>query len=408
MLKKLKIKFISAVVIIISVLIIIILLSINLIMINDMEKRVVKSMKDIAIKDGIKPPSFNLEPFKEQDKYLALNFIIKLDRDDNIIEIIYPKSVDISDYDIEKILNNILENNEIIDFNEQYYKNNNLAYFLMNKPYGKIIVFEDITNFNQTKQNLIYISILVYIVSFVVVFIIAYFLTEWIIKPVKENFELQKQFIANASHELKTPIAIISTNLSILEDENEDINREFWIEGIKDEIFKMNKLINELLVLSKSEKLNEVKEKTEFNLSDIITSIIFQYEAICFEKNRILKYNIKEDIFINTNKEDVITIIRIFLDNAIKYSNKDDIVEITLNEYRNKIQLIIFNTGIGIENKYIDKIFERFFRIDLSRNKEIEGYGLGLAIAKNIIENNKWSVSVESEYTKWVKFKVNF
>ncbi len=221
-------------------------------------------MKDIAIKDGIKLPSFNLESFKEQDKYLALNFIIKLDRDDNIIETIYPKSVDISDYDIEKILNNILENNEIIDFNEQYYKNNNLAYFLMNKPYGKIIVFEDITNFNQTKQNLIYISILVYIVSFVVFFIIPYFLTEWIIKSVKENFELQKQFIDNASHELKTPLAIMSTNLSILEDENEDTNREFWIEGIKDEIFKMNKLINELLVLLKSEKLNEVKEKTEF------------------------------------------------------------------------------------------------------------------------------------------------
>lgn len=162
MLKKLKIKFISAVVIIISVLIIIILLSINLIMINDMEKRIVKSMKDIAIKDGIKPPSFNLEPFKEQDKHLALNFIIKLDRDDNIIETIYPKSVDISDYDIEKILNNILENNEIIDFNEQYYKNNNLSYFIMNKPYGKIIVFEDITNFNQTKQNLIYIYFSIY------------------------------------------------------------------------------------------------------------------------------------------------------------------------------------------------------------------------------------------------------
>ncbi len=408
MLKKLKIKFISAVIIIISVLIIIILLSVNLIMIDNMEKRIIKSMKDIAIKDGMKLPSFNLEPFKEQDKYLALNFIVKLDKYDNIIETIYPKSVDISDYDIEKLLNYILENNEIIDFNERCYKSNNLAYFLMNKPYGKIIVFEDITNFNQTKQNLIYISILVYIVSFVVVFIIAYFLTEWIIKPVKENFELQKQFIANASHELKTPLAIMSTNLSIIKDVNEDTNREFWIDGIKDEIFKMNKLINELLILSKSEKLNEVKEKTKFNLSGVIANIIFQYEAICFEKNRILKYNIKEDIFINTNKEDVITIIRIFLDNAIKYSNKDDIVEITLNEYRNKIQLIIFNTGIGIENKYIDKIFERFFRIDLSRNKEIEGYGLGLAIAKNIIENNKWSVSVESEYTKWVKFKVNF
>lgn len=406
MIKKLKIKFISTIISIISLLIIIILIAINLIMSINMEKRIINSMRELAITNGMKPPNFKPLDFKQKHGNLILNFIIKLDDNNNIIETIYPKNIDISDYNLQEILNKILPN--IDENNNKLFKYNNLAYFSMNKSYGKIIVFEDITNFNQNKQNLIYISILVYLVSFIILFIISYFLTEWIIKPVKENFDMQKQFIANASHELKTPLTIISTNLSILKDEIFNEDQEFWLENIKDEIFNMNKLINQLLFLSKSENINEINKKIQLNLTNTITNIIFQYEAICFEEKKIFKYNIKEDIYLNCNKEDIITIVRILLDNAIKYTKENDIIEVTLDKFKNKSYLTIFNTGIGIENKFKDKIFERFFRVDLSRNKEIEGYGLGLAIAKNIIDNNKWKIFVESEYTKWIKFTIEF
>lgn len=406
MIKKLKIKFISTIISIISLLIIIILIAINLIMSINMEKRIINSMRELAITNGMKPPNFKPLDFKQKHGNLILNFIIKLDDNNNIIETIYPKNIDISDYNLQEILNKILPN--IDENNNKLFKYNNLAYFSMNKSYGEIIVFEDITNFNQNKQNLIYISILVYLVSFIILFIISYFLTEWIIKPVKENFDMQKQFIANASHELKTPLTIISTNLSILKDEIFNEDQEFWLENIKDEIFNMNKLINQLLFLSKSENINEINKKIQLNLTNTITNIIFQYETICFEEKKIFKYNIKEDIYLNCNKEDIITIVRILLDNAIKYTKENDIIEVTLDKFKNKSYLTIFNTGIGIENKFKDKIFERFFRVDLSRNKEIEGYGLGLAIAKNIIDNNKWKIFVESEYTKWIKFTIEF
>ena len=406
MIKKLKIKFISTIISIISLLIIIILIAINLIMSINMEKRIINSMRELAITNGMKPPNFKPLDFKQKHGNLILNFIKKLDDNNNIIETIYPKNIDISDYNLQEILNKILPN--IDENNNKLFKYNNLAYFSMNKSYGEIIVFEDITNFNQNKQNLIYISILVYLVSFIILFIISYFLTEWIIKPVKENFDMQKQFIANASHELKTPLTIISTNLSILKDEIFNEDQEFWLENIKDEIFNMNKLINQLLFLSKSENINEINKKIQLNLTNTITNIIFQYETICFEEKKIFKYNIKEDIYLNCNKEDIITIVRILLDNAIKYTKENDIIEVTLDKFKNKSYLTIFNTGIGIENKFKDKIFERFFRVDLSRNKEIEGYGLGLAIAKNIIDNNKWKIFVESEYTKWIKFTIEF
>lgn len=406
MIKKLQLKFILTIMSIISLLIIIILISINLIMNNDMERKIKDSIRDIAIKEGMvnnRKPNFKPDHFFEpirQPPNIGVSFSIKLDNYNNIIEVIVPENLNYTEDEILLILNYTLENDS------EYGKYIDFAFFKMKKPYGQIIVFQDIANYNQTKENLIYISILVYIFSLIIVFIISYFLVKWIIKPVKQNFEMQKQFIANASHELKTPLAIISTNLSILKDEEDLSEQRVWIENTKDEVFKMNKLINELLILSKNETFLENKEKNELNLSDVLINAILPYESLAFEEKRVLKYDIIEDIFIKSYKEDIITIIRILLDNAIKYSKEDDIIEVKLKKENNKIQISVFNTGIGIKEEDRDKIFDRFYRVDTSRNKEIEGYGLGLSIAKKIIENNKWKILIEGEYNKWIKFIV--
>lgn len=409
MIKALKIKFISAIVGIISLLIISILIAVNLIMTSDIDKKISHSLKDIALSDGIKEPNLKphklkLEPLEKNYNFASFNFSIKLNHNNEIIETIYPKSLNIEDVDFDLTLNRILEDKRIQNHKDIYAKIGNWAYFLMNKPYGKIIVFQNIKNFKETKENLVYISILVYLISLVVIFIISYFLTEWIIKPVKENFDMQKQFIASASHELKTPLAIISTNLSVLKDEYNQIKEEIWLKNIDDEILNMNKLISELLVLSKTDILNNKKDTIDINISKIINNILLQYDVVCFEKNKVLSYDIAEDLYVKANKEEVETVLKILLDNAIKYSKENDIIEVKLEKIKNKINIVVFNTGVGIQEEFKDKIFERFFRADMSRNKEIEGYGLGLAIAKKIIDNNKWGIKVESEYGNWAKF----
>ena len=410
MIKKLKLKFISIIVFIISVLLIIILLIINIIMINDINKKIFNSLKSISMSnhENINPNHSPNKKHKPQNKqYLSSsNFVVKLDKNNNLIEIIYPPNTNFSNFNInKKNIKNKLISSKFSYENKIFFKENNFAYIIVPKPFGKMIVFEDISSFHETKEKLIYVSIIVYIFGIGIIIIISYFLTEWITKPVKENFDMQKEFIANASHELKTPLSIISTNLSILKSEvdNKDI---IWYDNINDEVFKMNKLINQLLVLSKSEILEEYNFKDNLDLSSIVKNIVYQYDAICFEKNKILSHNIEENIYLYANKENITTILKIFIDNAIKYSNKNGNIKVELIKNKNKIYLSFFNTGIGIEEKYKEKIFDRFFRVDTSRNKEIEGYGLGLSIASKIISNNKWQIKVDSKYQEWIRFTI--
>lgn len=408
MIKNLKIKFIFAIVSIISLIMFVILFSINIIMNNDIERKIVDNMKEIAINEGIlKIRNPNLKPIHFSDEKntpppFNLNFSIKLDKNNNIIEAIYPLETNYTENEVNNFLEYALNNENT------YGKKENISFFKMPKHYGQIIVFLDITNYNQTKQNLFYVSILVFVLSLIFIFIISYFLTEWIIKPVKENFEMQKQFIANASHELKTPLSVISTNISILSYENDFKEQKKWINNVKNETFKMNDLINKLLLLSKTENFNDIKNKENINISNIILNSILSYESIIFEEKRILKHNIEPNIFINSIEEDISTLIRIFLDNAIKYSSPNDIIEIILKKKNENVSISIFNTGIGVEAEKIKFLFDRFYRADTSRNKEIEGYGLGLAIAKKIIDNNKWKIKTESVYGNWTKFTITF
>lgn len=404
MLKKLKLKFILTIVSIISLIMLTILLAINIISNTDMNKKTIDNMKQIAINNGMPPvKNINLKtiPHKNSDEpHFNLSFSVKLDKENNIIETIYPLNITYDESQLNSLVEYVLSNEN------EYGKIGNNSFLKMSKPYGKIIVFLDITNNNEIKQNLIYTSIIVFILSLLFIFIISYFLTEWIIKPVRENFDMQKQFIANASHELKTPLSVISTNVSILSYEEDIFEQKKWIENVKSEVFKMNDLINKLLLLSKAEDFSKPKNLESINISKVILNNILTYESIIFEKDRILKSNIEPNIYSVCIEEELCTLIRIFLDNAIKYSSKNDIIEINLEKNNNNICLSIFNTGLGIKSENIKHIFDRFYRVDSSRTKDIEGYGLGLSIAKKIIDSNNWQIKVDSVYKEWIKFTI--
>ena len=402
MIKKLKQKFIITIMGIISLLLIAILLSINIIINATNTKKNIDYMKKIAFNEGV--PNVGKPTFKPMpnNNEFRLSFSLKLDNKNNIIETIYPLELSYNKDEMVSLINVALNTNS------EYGSYNNIAFLKMDKPYGQIIIFLDITSTNQFKLNLLYISLFVFVISLILIFIISNFLTSIIIKPVRENFEMQKQFIANASHELKTPLSVISTNVSILEYEDNIDEQKKWIKIIKNEVFEMNDLINKLLMLSKVENLSKTIKKDNVNISDLILNSVLVYESIVYEKNKSLKYNIQPNIIIPCLEDDITTLIRIFLDNAIKYSGKNDIIEVTLINKHNKIQLSIFNTGVGIKNEDINHIFDRFYRADTSRNKEIEGYGLGLSIAKKIIDNNKWYVKVEGVYGSFVKFTIEF
>ena len=245
-------------------------------------------------------------------------------------------------------------------------------------------------------------SVIIAIVSLFAIYKLAKKVSKMIVKPVEETFEKQKQFISDASHELKTPLAIIEANSDVLENE---IGKNKWINYIQNETESMNKLINELLLLAKIENVNNLKKHKQLNLSKEVEIILSMFESMAYEKQVIIKSKINENITMNGNKEDIEHIVSTLTDNAIKHTEAQKEVVVELKKEKSEIVLQVKNMGDPISEEEREKIFERFYRIDKSRNRNEKRYGLGLAIAKSTVE--KYNGKIEVFYKdKFTVFKV--
>lgn len=212
----------------------------------------------------------------------------------------------------------------------------------------------------------------------IMVAFISYFLAEEAIKPVREAYEAQKVFIANASHEIKTPLAAIAANL-----EAADIKNNRWISNVEKETAKLTALNGELLTLARTDLVNTVILE-EVDLGAVLNREIKTFEprlnGIDFEKNITTSEKIK------INVADLVQIFNILLDNAIKYCDKKISVNLAGRE------LVVKNDGTVISEKDFAHIFDRFYQAD----KSAEGVGLGLSIAKTLADRNNWKISAKS------------
>lgn len=240
-------------------------------------------------------------------------------------------------------------------------------------------------------RNIILFSAIIAIVSMIGIYIIAQKVSKMIVKPVEETFEKQKQFISDASHELKTPLAVIEANADVLENE---IGTNKWIGYIQNETDSMDQLINELLLLAKIENIDNLKEYKPINISKEIEIILSMFESMAYEKQVSIKSNICENIIMNANKEDIEHIVSTLTDNAIKHTDAQKEIQVDLKKEKNEIILEVKNMGNPIPEEEREKIFERFYRIDPSRNRKEKRYGLGLAISKSIVEKYKGKIEV--------------
>lgn len=273
---------------------------------------------------------------------------------------------------------------------------------------GFELSFLDVTsNYNYLK-NLVYTFIAVASIMLIAIFFISKFFANKAINPIKESFEKQKQFIADASHELKTPLAVINTNTDVLLSNSEDTinNQSKWIHYIKSEIERMTKLTNDLLYLAQVDNSDIKLIFTDFDLSEAIENIMLTMEASVFENNKFLDYNIEPNIISHGNSEQIKQVIMILLDNATKYTNPNGKINISLNRHNNKAILTVSNTGKGIPKESLDKIFNRFYRVDKSRSKDSGGHGLGLSIAKAIVQQHHGKISVSSIENEITTFTV--
>ena len=239
----------------------------------------------------------------------------------------------------------------------------------------------------------------IYIISItagILVIILTYFIskkiTNMIVKPVAETIEKQKQFISDASHELKTPLAVIEANAEVLESQ---VGTSKWMQYIQSEISSMDKLINNLLYLAKTENIKEIKNKETFDLSSEVKMISSMFESMAYEKKVQINYNVAENIKFNGAKEDIKRILSTLIENAIMHTKENGKIYIELNKEKNNTIIQVKNEGEPIPETEREKIFERFYRVDKSRNRKEKRYGLGLAIAKSIVEQYNGKIEVQ-------------
>ena len=258
---------------------------------------------------------------------------------------------------------------------------------------GGDLVLLDITGSEQTLWRLLMILMIIFAVSLCVFFVLSIFLAKWITVPIEEAWKSRNDFFSDASHELKTPLAVISANLDVMRGTNDPAEKEKYTGIIRDETEKMSGLISQMLYLSREEYKSETMI-SEVDLSEETEAACLSLEALAFERGRVLNTDIEPDIKVRGDSASLSRVIHILADNAICHSPENSEIEISLKKHKNKAVLTVANRGEMTEEE-LSHIFDRFYRTDRSRTRATGGFGLGLAIAQAIAERHKGTVSAE-------------
>ncbi len=220
------------------------------------------------------------------------------------------------------------------------------------------------------------------------------------------SYESQKQFVSDASHELRTPIAVIQGYAGMLErwgSEDQEVLQES-IEAISNEAKSMQDLVEKLLFLSRHDKKTLNLKKKKFNMRPVVEEMVKETKMVV--QNRQIQADILEDVTVYGDPQSLKQAVRIFLDNAVKYSKDGDSITVSVKNENGTCLLSVSDTGIGMKKEDINRIFDRFYRADGARNGKVEGHGLGLSIAKLIVLNHAGSIKVCSRYGMGTTFTI--
>lgn len=400
MLKQLKIKFVIINLTIVTIMLFIIFSLVYGFTQRNLETESINMMRAIATS-----PFQARQPDDASSDVKLPFFILQLSLDGKLI------SANGGYYDLsdEDFLNNLIAKAKQGTQDTGIIKENNLRYCRMKMPMGTVLVFSDMSSENRTLSNLLHSLIVIGLIIFFIFLIISIFLAQWAVKPVAQAWTRQKQFVADASHELKTPLTVILTNAELLQcEEYNKSEHDNFLQSITMMSQQMKLLVEKMLLLAKSDNHDTAICMNTINLSDLALNSEISFEGIFVEKGITLESSIAPDIKVHGNSDMIKQLIDILLDNAQKYSYENTISHISLtNIDHHKCRLMVSNQGIPIPADELTNIFLRFYRTDKSRSRD-GSFGLGLSIAANIVKQHNgkiWAESANGVNTFYVEFR---
>ena len=268
---------------------------------------------------------------------------------------------------------------------------------------GNLILFLNCQRELDSQHSFEKNSLLISIGVIASVFILIVLVSKRVIAPIQETYIKQKQFITGASHELKTPLAIISSNADVLEMMNGDSK---WTQNIHNQVDRLTSLVNSLVVFSRMEEKDTV-ERTRFDLTNALESRIEDFNELAnFQKKNIVT-DIDPDLYYFGEEASIVQLMDILLENAIKYAPEDSGISVSLKKNR-KYAILKVSNKATVQKGNLSKVFERFYRLDESRNSAIKGYGIGLSMAQLIAEKHKETIRAYAPEDGIFKIEVRF
>lgn len=258
---------------------------------------------------------------------------------------------------------------------------------------GTMYIFVDCTRELSNFKNFLLVSIAVGVSAFAAVFVLVFFLSGKVMKPVAESYAKQKRFITDASHEIKTPLTVIGANTEILE--MQGVENE-WTEGIKEQIKRLTSLTEKLVFLARMDEESQTLKATDFSLSDAVEETVKPFGAVAVAKGMTLDNDIQQNITYCGDEAMIRQLVSLLVDNALKYSDENGKIMVRFKTVGGKVELIVTNPAKDL-NGDLSILFERFYRNDKSRNSETGGHGIGLSVVNAIVTAHKGKITARAE-----------
>ena len=403
MFKSLRKKFIATAVGSVAVVIVILAIALNFINFNKLEERIDTTLLDASRSQAL------IKIFAEDGDDLVITknsssvteyngfSIAKVDNNGRIIKAYRDDSL-IADQDtLQSKVIEALEKGKTSGFIGSY------RFLKVETNVGNLILFLNCQRELDSYESFVKNSVLISIGVILSVLVLIILISKKVIAPIQETYLKQKQFITGASHELKTPLAIISSNADVLEMMNGDSK---WTTNIHNQVDRLTSLVNSLVVFSRMEEKDTVK-RTSFDLTETLKSRIEDFDELANFRKKYIVTDIDENLNYYGEKDSIIQLMDILLENAIKYAPEDSDILVKLNKNRKYATLKVSNKA-NVEKGDLSKVFDRFYRLDESRNSAIKGYGIGLSMAQLIAEKHKETIQAYAPEDGVFKIEVRF
>lgn len=393
MLQKLRIKFIVLAMSILFLVLSIIMGTINMLNYQHMVSSTDHILDIIIANDGKFPekPDMKRRPFEpELSPELPFEtrfFTIRIDTNGTILFLDTGKIAAVSDETAIAYAQQINASGRLHGFVTNY------RYRVQTNDYGKMIVFQDCGRQLDAVNSFFRISITISLIGFLAVSLLLYIFSARIVKPIADSYEKQKQFITNASHDLKTPITIIDADLDVMEMEQ---GENEWMTDIRKQTQRLSGLIQELVYLSRMEEKENHYQMIDFPISDMVSETAQSFEALAVTQGKNFSVHVPPLLSYCGDEKALRHLVSILLDNALKYSEEQGTITLSLEKADRGLKLTVFNTCPAIKKENLNRLFERFYRGDKSRNSQTGGYGIGLSIAKAIVEAHRGTIKAET------------